>query len=59
MFVAAYLMGVAVTSAYTAYLLKTNEVGWLELAPSSLSVGSLWPIWIPVFLVARSALSDP
>ncbi len=54
-----YVAGIVVTSAYTAYLLKTHEVGWGEVAPSALSVGSLWPATLPVVIVVRNALQDP
>lgn len=59
MIITVYIVGAAFTSAYTAYLLKTNEVSWTEIAPSSLSMGPLWPITLPVVYSVRSALQDP
>lgn len=59
MLIMGYVVGTVVTSVYTAYILKTNEVGWWDIAPSSVSTGSLWPITLPVIYIIRNALSDP
>lgn len=53
-----YVTGATLSALLTAYLLKTQEVDWVELTPSTITAGVLWPVALPVIYSFRVALMD-
>jgi hypothetical protein len=53
-----YMTGATLSALLAAYLLKTQEVGWVELAPPTVTAGVMWPIAMPAMYTLRTALMD-
>ena len=58
MIITIYVTGATLSALLTAYLLKTQEVEWVELAPPTVTAGVLWPVALPVMYTLRGALMD-